>query len=155
MVRDADLILHVVDSSRPSCSEDYEAVIAILDREVFTGSDQRPPLIDVLNKIDLTSQEDMDTEAFQKPVFISASNGENMDVLFARMQETLSQGKSDVSLLLPYSMTQELHNLSQRERVTICGYTKEGIEIAATLSKEDLMRLMNKGGRISPSVAVT
>ena len=156
MVRDADLILHVVDSSRPSCSEDYEAVIDTLDHEVFTGSDQqRPPLIDVLNKIDLTSQEDMDTEAFQKPVFISASNGENMDVLFARMQETLSQGKSDVSLLLPYSMTQELHNLSQRERVTICGYTKEGIEIAATLSKEDLMRLMNKGGRISPSVAVT
>ena len=156
MVRNADLILHVVDSSRPSCSEDYEAVIDTLDHEVFTGSDQqRPPLIDVLNKIDLTSQEDMDTEAFHKPVLISASSGENMDVLLARIQETLSQGKSDVSLLLPYSMTQELHNLSQRERVTICGYTKEGIEIAATLSKEDLMRLMSKGGRISPSVAVT
>ncbi len=156
MVRDADLILHVVDSSRPSCSEDYEAVIDTLDHEVFTGSDQqRPPLIDVLNKIDLTSQEDMDTEAFHKPVLISASSGENMDVLLARIQETLSQGKSDVSLLLPYSMTQELHNLSQRERVTICGYTKEGIEIAATLSKEDLMRLVSKGGRISPSVAVT
>ena len=156
MVRNADLILHIVDLSRPSCSEDYEAVIDTLDHEVFTGSDQqRPPLIDVLNKIDLTSQEDMDTEAFHKPVLISASSGENMDVLLARIQETLSQGKSDVSLLLPYSMTQELHNLSQRERVTICGYTKEGIEIAATLSKEDLMRLVSKGGRISPSVAVT
>jgi len=156
MVRDADLILHVVDSSRPSCSEDYEAVIDTLDHEVFTGSDQqRPPLIDVLNKIDLTSQEDIGTEVFHKPVLISASDGENMDVLLARIQETLSQGKSDVSLLLPYSMTQELHNLSQRERVTICGYTKEGIEIAATLSKEDLMRLVSKGGRISPSVAVT
>jgi len=154
-VHDADLILHVVDSSSPRCGEDYETVIATLDREVFTGGDQRPPVIDVLNKIDLISQDEIDTEAFHEPVFISAREGTNIEQLLARMQEILSHGKSDVSLILPYSMTQELHLLSRRERVTICSYTSEGIEITATLSEEDLMQLLGKGGRISPSVAVT
>ena len=154
-VHDADLILHVVDSSSPRCGEDYETVIATLDREVFTGDDQRPPVLDVLNKIDLIPQDEIDTEAFHEPVFISAREGTNIEQLLARMQEILSLGKSDVSLILPYSMTQELHLLSRRERVTICSYTSEGIEITATLSEEDLMQLLGKGGRISPSVAVT
>ena len=154
-VHDADLILHVVDSSSPRCGEDYETVIATLDREVFTGDDQRPPVLDVLNKIDLIPQDEIDTEAFHEPVFISAREGTNIEQLLARMQEILSHGKSDVSLILPYSMTQELHLLSRRERVTICSYTSEGIEITATLSEEDLMQLLGKGGRISPSVAVT
>ena len=154
-VHDADLILHVVDSSSPGCGEDYETVIATLDREVFTGDDQRPPVIDVLNKIDLITQEEIKTEAFHKPVLISARDGAKINDLLTRMQEILSQGKSDVSLILPYSMMQELHLLSRREHVTVCSYTSEGIEITATLSKEDLMRLLGKGGRISPSVAVT
>ena len=154
-VHDADLILHVVDASHPGCSEDYQSVIATLDREVFTGGDRRPPVIDVLNKIDLASQEEIDTQAFHKPVFISARRGTNMADLLVRMQEILSQGKSEVSLILPYSMMQELHLLARRERVTICSYTSEGIEITATLSKEDLMRLMHEGGRINPPIVVT
>lgn len=154
-VRDADIILHVVDCSRTSCSKDYESVIATLDREVFTGDEPRPPVIDVLNKLDLVSQDDISTEAFHKPILISARKGTNIGRLLSYVQEILSQGKRDVSLLLPYSMMQEIHRLAQRERLTVCDYTKDGIRIAATLSEEDVQRLVNKGGRISPSVSLS
>ncbi|HDL86585.1 MAG TPA: hypothetical protein ENH11_09745, partial [Candidatus Acetothermia bacterium] len=154
-VRDADLLLHVVDSSRPTCSEDYQSVIATLDHEVFTTDEPRPPVIDVLNKIDLISAGEIKTEAFHKPVLISARDGTKMDGLLARVQGILSQGKHDVSLLIPYNMMQEVHLLSQRERLTVCGYTKEGIEIEATLSDENLARLLRKGGRISPSASAS
>ena len=153
-VRDADLLLHVIDSSRPSCSEDYQSVIATLDHEVFTSDEPRPPVIDVLNKIDLIPADEIKTEAFHKPVLISARKGTNMDGLLARVRSILSQGKRAVSLILPYNMMQEVHSLSRREKLRVCGYTKEGVEVEATLPEEDLMRLLRQGGRISPSDSV-
>ncbi|HHR86310.1 MAG TPA: GTPase HflX, partial [Candidatus Acetothermia bacterium] len=153
-VRDADLLLHVIDSSRPSCSDDYQSVITTLDHEVFTSDEPRPPVIDVLNKIDLIPADEIKTEAFHKPVLISARKGTNMDGLLARVRSILSQGKRAVSLILPYNMMQEVHSLSRREKLRVCGYTKEGVEVEATLPEEDLMRLLRQGGRISPSDSV-
>jgi len=155
VARDADLLLHVVDASDPGCSDDYESVIATLEHEVFTDNQPRPPVIDVLNKIDLVPVDDIEMEAFHKPVFISAKEGTKIDDLLTRVRSILSQGKRDVSLILPYSMMQEVYLLSRRERITICGYIKEGLEIEATLSEEDLMRLLKQGGRINPSAAVS
>ena len=154
-VRDADLLLHIVDSSQPSCTEDYQSVIDTLDHEVFTTDEPRPPVIDVLNKIDLISPDEIKTEAFHKPVLISAQNGTRIDELLARVQDILSQGKRNVSLILPYNMTAEMHLLSQREKLSVCGYTKEGIEVVATLPEEDLKRLLGQGARISPSPSVS
>ncbi len=154
-VREADLILHVVDSSRVTRYEDYQTVISTLDQKVFLEDQPRPLVIDVLNKIDLTDEQDLEIDAFHKPVLISAREGINIQALQSRIQDMLSQGKKDLHMILPYGMMHELYSLSRRERVEICSYTKEGIEVDATLSKQDIKRLLDRGGRISPSVAAT
>ncbi len=152
-VREADLILHVVDSSRVTRYEDYQTVISTIDKEVFLDDETKPVVIDVLNKIDLIDQEDLETDKFHKPVLISAREGTNIQALLSKIQDMLCQGKQDVCLTLPYGMMQELYSLSKRERVEVCSYTKEGIEIDATLSEQDVKRLLDEGARISPSVA--
>ena len=148
-VREADLILHVVDASRDTRVEDYEAVMSTLDHEVFTADEARPPIIDVLNKIDLIDVDEVDAQPFHKPVFISGKTGRNIDELLSRVRSVISAGKREVSLLIPYGMMQEMHDLARRERVEICGYTEDGIEIEATLSPRDLQQLISKGSRIS------
>lgn len=145
VARDADLILHVVDVSHPTCNEDYASVVSTLDHEVFPDDSFRPPIIDVLNKVDLVERESVDTGPFHKPVFISAREGTNMDGLYTRVQEAIAQGKDTVSLLVPYPLTRELHLLSQRERVTVLSYNKDGVEIEASLLQHDLQRLLQLG----------
>lgn len=152
-VRDADLIVHVIDSSRVTRYDDYQTVISTLEQEVFVDDEPRPLVIDVLNKIDLVDQEELEVEAFHKPLFISARERTNIHLLRSEIQNTLCQGKQDVSLILPYGMMRELYILSRQERVEIRSYTKEGIEIDAMLSKQDVRRLLDRGARISSSVA--
>lgn len=153
-IREADLILHVVDASRVTRYQDYQTVISTIDQEVFLDDQPRPTTIDVLNKIDLVDRETLEIDGFHEPVMISAREGTNIDGLQLRIQHVLSQGKQDVCLILPYGMGQQLHSLSRRERVQVCSYTKEGIEVDATLSKQDVNRLIDEGARLSPSAAV-
>ena len=51
--RQCDLLLHVIDASKPTMEADHRSVLRTLEREVFHDTDERPPMINVLNKIDL------------------------------------------------------------------------------------------------------
>ena len=51
-VQTADLLLHVVDISKPSWEADVRAVLDTLDTEIFHDRDERPPILTVLNKVD-------------------------------------------------------------------------------------------------------
>ncbi|MCD6136955.1 hypothetical protein J7J63_09665, partial [Candidatus Bipolaricaulota bacterium] len=148
-VREADLILHVVDAARDTRIEDYQAVMSTLDHEVFAGDEARPPIVDVLNKVDLIELEEVDVQAFHRPVFVSAKTGGNINELLSRVRSLLSEGKHSVSLIVPYGLMQDVYELARRERVQVRAYTGEGIEVEATLSSEDLAILLAKGGRIS------
>lgn len=105
-VRDADLLLHVVDISHPNFEDQIEVVNRTLD-EVCEGNDK--PMIMVFNKIDafsyvekdaddLTerSRENIPLEELEKTwmskmgdncVFISAKKGTNIDELKQRIYE--------------------------------------------------------------------
>ncbi|MDE6693291.1 MAG: GTPase HflX [Muribaculaceae bacterium] len=105
-VRDADLLLHVVDISHPNFEDQIEVVNRTLD-EVCDGNDK--PMIMVFNKIDaftyvekdeddLTerSRDNIPLEELEKTwmsklgdncVFISAKKGINIDVLKQRIYE--------------------------------------------------------------------
>ncbi len=153
--READLILHVVDAARDTRIEDYQAVMSTLDHEVFAADQARPPIVDVLNKVDLIEPEGVDVQAFHKPVFISAKTGGNINELLSRVRTLLSEGKHSVSLVVPYGLMQDVYELARRERVQVRAYTGDGIEVEATLSSEDLAILLARGGRISRAPSAT
>ncbi|MCK5245321.1 GTPase HflX, partial [Candidatus Bipolaricaulota bacterium] len=48
----ADLLVHVVDVSKPSWEADVRAVMETLESEVFQEDEDHPPILTVLNKVD-------------------------------------------------------------------------------------------------------
>ncbi len=86
-VKEADLLLHVVDASSPGVEEREAAVEAVL-REI--GARDRPRLL-VLNKADATPPERRDALLAGRPVAVavSALHGESLDRLLAEIAKHL------------------------------------------------------------------
>ncbi|MGI9539093.1 MAG: GTPase HflX [Miltoncostaeaceae bacterium] len=102
-VRDADLILHVLDAAEPeeAREERIEASVSVLAE---IGAAEVPRLV-VLNKIDLVDAERRRELSFREPdaVAVSAVTGEGLDDLRARLAD-LSRGRLEpVSVLVPYT----------------------------------------------------
>ena len=142
-VRDADLILHVIDISHHSYEKDYHSVLATLNKEIFSNDEPRPPILNVLNKIDLLESTE-GIPSFNEGVRISAKGGVHLDTLRERISALLNEGKVRTSLIVPYG----LQRLSRLQGVTISGYTEDGIEIEACLAPDDLLRLQRAGARV-------
>lgn len=100
-IRDADLILKVVDVSDPDHIRHLDAVASVLD-EIGVG-DHRA--ITVFNKIDLLSDRELAALRGRHPhdVLFSARTGEGLDGLRAAIAREASFGDELISILLPYT----------------------------------------------------
>lgn len=100
-VRDADLILHVVDGADEAPEDQIAAV-----REVLTeiGADQVPELI-VINKADVAESDVIARLLRREPhaVVVSARTGEGMDRLADAIEADLPGAWIDVDVLVAYS----------------------------------------------------
>jgi GTP-binding protein HflX len=88
-VTEADIILHVVDPSHPSCTEHIDTVYEILSE--LEASDK--PTITVVNKIDLIEDEAVLNNLYEKvpnPVGISALQRKSFGNLLNKVQQTIS-----------------------------------------------------------------
>lgn len=83
-LRDAHLILHLVDVTSPYMEEEVEAVEEILQE---LGLQDKPRLV-VYNKIDLLEK---GGELPQRGLAISARRGDNLNLLLAAVEERLQQ----------------------------------------------------------------
>lgn len=101
-VVEADLLLHVVDSSHPHAEEQIRAVNLVLEE---IGAAERPTLM-VFNKVDRLP----DREAlrrweglFARSVAVSARTGEGFDELFAELGVCLKPVRRELDLGIPYT----------------------------------------------------
>ncbi|MFL1732216.1 ribosome rescue GTPase HflX [Moraxella oculi] len=109
---EADLLLHVIDSSSPDMHEQIDAVNAVLD-EIGAGA----PVLLVHNKIDKTAE--MPSIHYQEMgvpqrVYVSARDGLGIEQLYQAVQEILVGDLSKFNLTLPYHAGQlknALHEL--------------------------------------------
>jgi GTP-binding protein HflX len=92
-VRDADLLINIMDISNPNVFDHWRTTNEIL-QSIF--NERRPPLINALNKIDkLSTDEDkirleMAKTKLKETVPISALEGTNLDILLKRIAHKLS-----------------------------------------------------------------
>jgi GTP-binding protein HflX len=102
-VVNADLLLHIIDISHPKLYEYMETVFSML-KDI--GADNKDMLL-VFNKIDLLPKYQflflkkklkMD---FSNSVFVSATTGENFDIIEGKIIKILSERKRVVSLKIP------------------------------------------------------
>lgn len=100
-IAEADLILHVVDITHPNAAEQAEIVAETLaDLE----ADHVPTLV-ALNKIDQLPEPELVAEElaqYPNSLAISATTGQGLPTLLARIEGVFEASRHNMSLLIPY-----------------------------------------------------
>ena len=133
----ADLLLHVIDASDPNRDEH----IAVVDRLIAKLAKPETPVLQVYNKADLISPEDI--SAGKDIVPVSAKRGMNMEGLLKAIEGTLVDSLHHVIAVLPYSMGGMVDTLHKNAKVKNVEYTADGIEVEAVIDDILYGRLKN------------
>lgn len=117
-VSSADLILHVLDISHPLYKKRESAVYKVLDEIGVKDI----PVITVLNKVDLLSQERINSLKvnYRHGVFISALKGYGIQELESRIKEFFSDYESWLQLYIPRDKIHLVKLLPSDKIVELC-----------------------------------
>ncbi len=126
-ILEADLVLHVVDTSHPSVLAHIETVEDTLAE--IEASDV--PRILVWNKIDQVETDIPplleDSDAYQGEVRISAKTHDGFDELFQKIADTLASQLKPMKLLLPYDRGDIVSQLFESGRVIQQEHVADGV----------------------------
>jgi GTP-binding protein HflX len=131
-VREADILLNVLDISHPKFREHNKAVYEVLEE---LQSHQKP-IITVLNKIDLLSEQGWTERLkrdFPNAVAISALNKDNISELLDKIQEELKGLITVLDLFIPIERMDLVDRVYKEGQVFSINYTPRGAEIKASL----------------------
>lgn len=123
-VRDADLILHVVDGSDDAPEEQINAVREVLN-EIDAG--QVPELI-VINKADIADPETIAMLLRREPhaVVVSARTGQGFDELLVAIEKDLPSRLVDLTIMVPYSRGDLLSRAHRQGEVLSVEHAESG-----------------------------
>jgi len=133
-LREADLLIHVLDISHPRVYEHNQAVFSVL-KELRL---ENKPMITALNKIDLLQDQswlERQKTDFPNPLTISAKLKQNLDLLLEKIQENFSDRMTALELMIPHNRM-DLVDLCYREgKVEKVEYLQKGIKIKLSLPR--------------------
>jgi GTP-binding protein HflX len=142
-VAEADLLVHVVDTSAPDPSAQMEAVRRVL-RDI--GADDVPELL-AFNKADLVGPTSADPEEARRlvqrhpgSVLLSAATGEGIDTLLAAMGDRLRAMTHVVELVVPYDRGDVVAAVHRQGEVVSECHDPEGTRLWARIRPDDLGR---------------
>ncbi|MFB3894975.1 MAG: GTPase HflX [bacterium] len=139
-VRQADLLLHVVDASHPYKEDQMLAVEKVL--EEIDAANQ--PMITVWNKMD-KFQDSIETtdrllHKIPNSVVISAQEKLGFEALYQAMVNFFSQRWVAIELVIPHNRTDVISQLHQIGRVDRIKYLDKGARVTAHILAEDKHR---------------
>ncbi len=135
-LREADLLLHVIDLASPYLEQQAAAVEAILGELAL---DDRP-LIKVYNKLDR-----YDGYLPADGAVVSALCGVNLDLLLQQMEEILFP-EQEAEFLAPYDRLNEVGRLRDYLKVISEEYLGNGVRLTVRGRPQDLARLRSAPG---------
>lgn len=125
-VREADLLLHVVDASHPNAAAQIGAVKVVLQE---IGASDKPQLI-AYNKADRLGTEDkMRLAEAPGAVLISAADGAGLDTLLTRIATIASQRDQAVTALVPYERGDLVRLAHERGHILTEEHTEVGTRL--------------------------
>jgi GTP-binding protein HflX len=157
-IREADLVLHVVDASHPQLEEQAVTVQQVLKDIDADGV----MVILVLNKIDKLREPGQAAEGGQQggngpipsiaeielllaaqgfkaeTVAVSAVKGTNLTELLAMIEDSLNRGLAQVQAVIPYNQGQLFSYLKEKTVISKVEYVNEGILIELLADEEVL-----------------
>ncbi|MGQ9798877.1 MAG: GTPase HflX [Ignavibacterium sp.] len=139
-VREADIILHVIDLSHPY----YEDHIKVVDETLkeFGSADKR--VIKVFNKVDLIKDKsiiDYVKNVYKESVLISASRGINISSLRGMIKKILDENIIEEKIELPinaFKKASQIHNFAD---VLKTNYDEDKIQITYRTSKQNAEKI--------------
>ncbi|MCG8337117.1 MAG: GTPase HflX [Proteobacteria bacterium] len=142
VVKNADLLLHVVDASSPNIAQHIETTEQVL-KEI--GAFDIPRLL-VLNKMDLVSDQ-LDKlillKSYSEGQAVSVLEDESVFSLKDRIEEHFQNGFSRDNLTLPYDKAEILSRLYQLGTVEEVKYEEDGIHITHAINQTNKKILSN------------
>ncbi len=135
-VRNADLILHVVDASCPY----YEVQMRVTEQVLESLGAADTPVIEVYNKCDLNTAIPRTRE---RAVAISAKTGMGIDALSAAIETELNRTQQRVELVIPYDKYNAIRVLHEIGTILSESHEADGTHVTAMLEQSKLYRLKN------------
>lgn len=129
-VQEADVLLHVVDASRPDMDQQMAAVEAVLDELGVLDK----PMVTAFNKLDLAAHpREVYERALATPdaVAVSARTGDGLDELRVCLTRALPTPFERRSFRIPYSFAGALSTLQEHGHIVAVQYGDEAIEVEA------------------------
>ena len=120
-VREADLLLHVIDFSNPDFSDHIQVTKETL--EELNAS--HIPVLYVYNKTDRVDPT-VPAKLIDNKLYISAKSTGGMDTLLDAIQLLLNRKDKTLTLLIPFSQGQIVSDLTQNALLLSTEYTPEG-----------------------------
>ncbi|MFD1290101.1 GTPase HflX [Laceyella putida] len=135
-VREADLLLHVVDAAHPEASEQIAAVEEVLEELQATEI----PTLMVLNKADLLERPQVEPAA-QEMIRISALRDEDLAKLKEKIEGMLRPKQMTVNLAIPIDRGDLLSALYRVAEVVSSKADEAAMEIECRLTDKQLEKL--------------
>ena len=134
-IKEADLLLHIVDASHEHLHEQSLTVLETL-KEIEAGE---VPLMTVYNKIDLLDRdeiEEIEANAHSNTYSVSGLTGEGLEDFQEAIADALFSSQSMVKVFLPYAEGQLVSIFHERGNVIDVEHREDGILIYGRLPKE-------------------
>jgi GTP-binding protein HflX len=135
-VKDADLILHVVDAGCPY----YEVQMRVTEQVLEGLGAGNTPCIEVYNKCDLPEAIPSKRE---NAVAISARTGMGIPALLERIETELNRTQQRVELVIPYDRYDAIRVLHEIGTVLSESHEADGTHVVAMLEESKIYRLKN------------
>jgi len=149
-IKEADLLVHVVDITHPSVHAQAESVLQTLE-EIEA---QHVPILTVLNKIDRLSDPaaaQTALEDFEDAVAVSALQGRGTSELIDAVSRKLYETLSSIEVMLPYEQGALIALFHEQGRVDRIEHTRKGVRISGRLPGRLLARFAPFGQRGIPA----
>lgn len=131
-VRNADLLLHVIDYSDESYREHMKVTEKTLE-ELGAG---KIPVICVFNKLDLKAGEEEYPRIAGNNIFMAAGQGAGIEELVSLIEKNLFGKRKEYELMIPYTAGGVFSDLSGKAYVKAYEYREAGIYVRAALDEE-------------------
>lgn len=139
-VREADILLHVVDASHPNVFQMIDSVEKTLEELEVAGK----PLILAYNKADLVADTYwLREEVAKRPncCYISAQKGQGIRELMSLIEQAVKSMLHPVCALVPYSRSDLVSGCYDHGRVLNADYLDDGIYLEAEVDRMYLGKL--------------
>lgn len=143
-VAESDLLLHVVDVSRPNC----ERYLAMAEGVLEKIGVRRKPIRIVFNKIDRAHDRhglDRLARVYPGAIFTSATGGHGLEDLRAAVAAFAASREEVLSVLIPQSESRTIAMLHENGEVLSKEYDGNIVEMRVRVSKPEAERLRKLG----------